>query len=192
MQSHLLDIDTALLTRRTVVRRFREKEGLALFEMVDPNRTRLIDHLPRILESVKNKEEAEFFARRMLADWLLQRAYCFGVWEHKNAKLIGFIRIFRIDWPLAYGELDFFIDYDFSGKGLMTEVLKKVTQFAFRQLKLEKIAIKTEMDNFPAQRLARKAGFIREGDLRSAWKKPGGEWVDLMLFGYSRKEFKGK
>ena len=189
MQSNLLDIDTAILTRRTVVRRFREKEGKALFELIDVNRTRLMNHLPHLLDSLHDQERAEFFVRQALAGWLLQETYSFGIWEHDTAKLIGIIRIQNVDWKLAYGEMDFFVDHDFSGKGIMTEVLIAVIRFAFQQLNLEKIAIKTEMDNYATQRLARKAGFSREGDLRSAGRKPTGEWLDLMLFGVTRNEF---
>lgn len=189
MQSHLLHIDTALLTRRTVVRRFREKEGEAFYELVDANRTRLQNYLPRLLETVRKRDEGEFFVRRALAEWLLQASYSFGVWEHDTAKMIGFIRIDHLDWSLSYGEVDFFIDHDFSGKGFMTEVLIAVVHFAFQQLKLEKLAIKTQMDNYATQRLARKAGFHREGDLRSAARKSTGEWFDLMLFGLTRPEY---
>lgn len=189
MQSNLLNIDTAILTRRTVVRRFREKEGKSLFDLIDLNRTRLMNHLPKLLDSVHDQEHGEFFVRQALADWLLQKGYCFGVWEHDSAKMIGFIRIHSVDWSLAYSELDFFIDHDFAGKGVMTEVLIAVVRFAFQQLQMEKMAIKTQMDNYATQRLARKAGFHREGDLRSAWRKPSGEWVDLMLFGLARTEY---
>lgn len=189
MRSNLLNIDTAILTRRTVVRRFREKEGKAFFDLVDKNRTRLSSHLPQLLELVHDQEQAEFFVRRALAGWLLQEAYNFGVWEHDTAKLIGFIRVRNVDWELSYGEIDFFVDHDFAGKGIMTEVLIAVVRFAFRQLELEKVAIRTEMDNYATQRLARKAGFVREGDLRSAWRRPNGEWVDVMLLGLTRPEF---
>ena len=189
MHKHLLDIDTALLTTRTVVRRFREGEGKAFFTLIDGNRTRLMDHLPQLILPVKDVNEGEFFVRQALADWLLQKAYSFGIWEHDSASIIGFIRINNLNWDLAYGEVDFFIDYDFAGKGLMTEVLKTLIVFAFDELKLEKIAIKTEMDNYATQRLARKCGFQREGDLRYGWRTPGGSWTDLMLFGLTRGEF---
>ncbi|MCB9039740.1 MAG: GNAT family N-acetyltransferase [Lewinellaceae bacterium] len=191
MQARLFNIDTALVAARTVARRFRENEGEALYDLIQDNYSRLEDHFPKTMEVIRDKESAEFFAREMLAGWLLQKEYAFGVWENKSASLIGMIRLLRIDWRVPKAELSYFIDKSFSGKGLMGESLKVVLRFAFHQLQLEKIAIRTAMDNVPSQRLARKLGFRREGDLRADFKKPSGEAIDIMLFGLTRSEFMG-
>lgn len=47
------------------------------------------------------------------------------------------------------------------------------------------------MDNVASQRLARKCGFRREGDLRSDYRRPSGELADTMLFGLTRPEYLG-
>ncbi|MCB0588474.1 MAG: GNAT family N-acetyltransferase [Phaeodactylibacter sp.] len=191
MHARLFDIDTALVAPHTVVRRFRENEGEALYNLIQDNRSQLEDHFPKTMEEVRDKESAEFFVRKMLAGWLLQKEFAFGVWENKSAGLIGMIRIFRIDWRVPKAELNYFIDKGHAGKGLMSESVKVVLRFAFHQLQIEKIAIRTAMDNNPSQRLARKMGFRREGDLRADFKKPSGEVIDIMLFGLTRGEFLG-
>ena len=185
MQPRLFNIDTALVAARTVARRFREQEGEALYDLIQDNHSRLEDHFPKTVEVIRDKESAEFFVRKMLAGWLLQEEYAFGVWENKSAALIGMIRLFRIDWRVPKAELNYFIHKDHTGKGLM------VLRFAFHQLELEKITIRTAMDNVASQRLARKVGFRREGDLRADFKKPSGEVIDTMLFGLTRGEFLG-
>ncbi len=189
MQTRLLDLDTALITDRTVVRRFRENDGQALYELLRDNHTRLLDHFPRLLHRLKNPEEAEFFVRRKLAAWVLQEEYAFGLWENKSAALIGMLRIFHIDWTLPLAKVDFFVDQAFSGRGLMTEALGRLVEFAFDRLELEKLVLRTAMDNFPSQRLARKCGFRREGDLRAEQRREGGELIDVMLFGLTRSEY---
>lgn len=189
MQSRILDIDTALLTARTVVRRFREGDGKLFFELVRDNHAWLIDHFPTILETVTDKEQGEFYVRQCLSAWLLQEAYSFGIWEHESARLVGMIRLFHIDWSVPKAELSFFIDQGFGGRGLMTEALLTVTRFAFEQLLIEKLNLRTAMDNYASQRLARKCGFRREGDLRDDVRRQGGELIDSMLFGFTRAEF---
>ncbi|MCB0567431.1 MAG: GNAT family N-acetyltransferase [Phaeodactylibacter sp.] len=191
MQSRLFNVDTALVASRTVARRFREQEGDALYDLIQDNHSRLEDHFPKTMEMIRDKEHAEFFVRKMLASWLMQEEFAFGVWENKSAALIGMIRLFRIDWRVPKAELNYFIHKDHTGKGLMAESVKVVLRFAFHQLELEKIAIRTAMDNIPSQRLARKLGFRREGDLRADFKKPSGEVIDTMLFGLTRGEFLG-
>ncbi|MCB0649912.1 MAG: GNAT family N-acetyltransferase [Saprospiraceae bacterium] len=182
-RTYLFDIDTALVGRRIVVRRFRENEGSALYQLIQDNYTMLYDVLPKMVEECISKESAETFVRRKIADWLLDKAYCFGIWETKGAELIGYIEVFGIDWHIPKGELAFFIDMQHKEKGIMTEALKKVTEFSFNQLQLEKLAFRVAMDNYPAQRLARKCEFSREGDLRNEFRNKSGALIDAMLFG---------
>ncbi|MEZ5042312.1 MAG: GNAT family protein [Saprospiraceae bacterium] len=189
MQEYLFNIDTALITKRAVVRRFRENDGEQLYDLIQTNRSYLEDAFPLTVADTSSKEKAEWFVRVRIAKWLLQEEYCFGVWDNDSAKLIGFIRLFRIDWRIPKSEIGFFVDRDFSGKGIMTEVLLTIIRFAFGQLKLEKISLRTAMDNYASQRLARKCGFGREGDLRADFKKTSGEVIDVMMLGLTRGEW---
>ena len=189
MLTRLLTIDTALLSSRTVVRRFRENEGPMLFELFSDNHSWIVDHFPKTMKAISDKESAEFYIRRKIAAWMLQQEYCMGIFDTESAKLIGFIRIFGIDWHVPRGEMGFFIDQDFVQKGIMTEVMIKLLGFVFNQLEFEKLRIRTATDNYPTQRLVRKCGFRREGDLRDEFRRTGGELVDMMLFGLTKAEY---
>jgi len=189
MLARLYKIDTAIVTERTVVRRFREGEGAAFYRLVSDNRDRITDVLPRTIDTVPNKKDAEGYVRQKIAAWLRQEEYCFGVWENESAKLIGYVKIFQIDWTVPSADITFFIDKDFESQGFMTEVVRKLIRFAFEQLSIEKVRLRTATDNYATQRLARKCGLRREGDLRSEYRRPSGELVDVMLFGYTKTEY---
>ena len=189
MQTHLLHTDTALLTSRTVVRRFRENEGEQLYHLIQSNYARLMDYFPVTANIAKTKDSTEIFVRERIADWHLQKDYFFGVWDNESAKLIGTVRIFKIHWNLPEAELNYFIDRSFGEKGIMTEATYAVVKFAFEQLKMKKLYVRTAMDNYASQRLARKCGFRREGDLRAAYQKPTGVLEDLMLMGLTLEDF---
>ena len=189
MLARLYKIDTAIITPRTVIRRFREGEGNAFYRLVSDNRDRLREVLPQTIDTVPTKKEAEGYVRRKIAAWLCQEEFCFGVWENESAQLIGYVKIFHIDWSVPSADITFFIDKEYEGKGLMTEVVRKLLRFAFEQLSIEKIRLRTAMDNYATQRLARKCGLRREGDLRSEYRRPSGELVDVMLFGYTKTEY---
>ncbi|MCG8328725.1 MAG: GNAT family N-acetyltransferase [Chitinophagales bacterium] len=191
MQARLLNVDTALIAPRTVIRRFREGDGEVLYECIQDNYSRLYDHFPKTLEAINSKETAEIFVRKRLADWLLQKEYAMGVWHTKDANLIGMIRLLRIDWRVPKAEVGYFIDKNYGQLGLMTESMKTVLSFAFRQLELEKLSLRTAMENIPSQRLARKVGFRREGDFRADFRKLSGEVIDTMWFGLTKSEWMG-
>ncbi len=190
MRHQLFNIDTALITDRCVVRRFREGDGKAFYKLLDNNRDYLLDHFPFLMaEAAKNRKNAESFVRECIAEWLLQQRYAMGIWHNETTELVGFVQVFNLDWGVPLGELGYFIDKELIRQGIMTEVLARIVRFAFLQLDLEKLVIKTLVDNYASQRLARRVGFSREGDLRHEYRLPGGMLVDLMRFGFARETY---
>lgn len=183
MLQHLLTVETALITHRTVVRRFRENDGQNYFKLFQDNLDQLESRYPPVVSQIPNQDNVEFFVRKKLADWLNQSEYCLGIWDKDSAVPVGLVRIADIDWTLSKAELYLFLDKSLHQKGIMTEVMQKVIHFVFYQLQLNKLTLRTESDNFAMQRLARKVGFLREGDLRAEYRRVSGEWVDLMIFG---------
>lgn len=181
MLPDLYHTDSVLITQHAVARRFRENEGEAFYELLDNNRSRIEDLVSNTAGGLSTKEECEAFIRQKFAAWLLQKEYAFGVWHNVSAKAIGYVELFNIDWKVPKAEVIFFIDRDYEAKGLMTEVLTEIIRFAFAQLKMERVTLHTASDNFAAQRLARKCGFRREGDLRAFHRRVSGELIDVML-----------
>ncbi len=190
MRYQLFNIDTALLTNRCVVRRFRENEGEVFHNLIYNNRDLLQDHFPLLVgEVAASVETTEVFVRERIANWLLQNDFAFGIWSNESTELIGYIHLFDINWEVPAAELSFFLDRDHLKDGIMTEALARVIRFGFKQLDLEKVYIKTLADNYDSQRLVRRVGFSREGDLRNEYRKPGGSLVDLIRFGFSRETY---
>lgn len=190
MRASLFNIDTALLTNRCVVRRFRENDGAAFYQLVDDNRDYLLNHFPILVaEAGQDADASETFLRERIAYWLLQQDYAFGVWSNKTTRLIGYVHLFDVDWSVPSAEVSFFLDRGFEKQGMMTEALARTVRFGFLQLDLEKIYLKTLADNYGSQRVARKVGFSREGDLRNEFRRPGGMLVDLIRFGLTRETY---
>ena len=189
MRPELFQIDTAILTTRTVIRRCREGDGAAFYQLIQENTSYLEDHFPVLIEAVKDEASGEEFVRRRLAMWLLQEEYTFCIWRNTEADMIGFVNFRHLDWQTPRAEISYFLHQNHAGKGIMTEVLARMVQFGFKQLQLNKLSLKTLIDNYSSQRLARKVGFRREGDLRHEYRKDSGVLSDVMLFGLTREEY---
>ena len=66
------------------------------------------------------------------------------------------------------------------GRGIATEMLRLLTDWAFTALGLGRVQVFVAPENLPALRLAESAGFEREGVLRSYWEI-GGERLDVVV-----------
>jgi RimJ/RimL family protein N-acetyltransferase len=64
-------------------------------------------------------------------------------------------------------ELGYWVKAGARGRGVATRAVVLVARFAFDELGAARVQLVTEPDNVASQRVAEKAGFIREGTLRS-------------------------
>jgi RimJ/RimL family protein N-acetyltransferase len=59
------------------------------------------------------------------------------------------------------------------GRGVATEALRLLAEWALRTLGLGRVQVFVAQENIPALRLAESAGFRREGLLRAYWENDG-------------------
>jgi RimJ/RimL family protein N-acetyltransferase len=67
------------------------------------------------------------------------------------------------------------------GRGVATTALRLASRWALRDVGIARVHLTTHLDNAASQRVAERAGFQREGVLRS-WEELRGERVDLVIF----------
>jgi [ribosomal protein S5]-alanine N-acetyltransferase len=74
------------------------------------------------------------------------------------------------------------------GQGFGTDAVNAITDFAFGQLRMERVWLDTDQLNLRAQAAYAKAGFVREGVLRRAWFQDG-RWTDDIRMALLRDEW---
>ena len=74
------------------------------------------------------------------------------------------------------------------GKGIGTEVIRLVTEFAFREIQLRKLIAGAYLDNIASIKAFEKCGYSREGYLKGHLFSDG-KMVDALLFGYTASDF---
>lgn len=75
----------------------------------------------------------------------------------------------------------YYLDEKHWNKGIMTEILKRVADFAFNTLNLKRISAYVFEDNIASERLLLKCGFEYEGYLRKSHRK-GDKYFNTKLF----------
>ena len=94
-----------------------------------------------------------------------------GIWaiaDKTTDEFWGLIRVENINLTHRTAEIGYFLHRDCWGRGLMTDCLLTVRDFAFESFGFEKMTIKTHVENVASQRVAQKAGFLPKQRYRAS------------------------
>lgn len=124
-------------------------------------------------------------AKRWLAshgrDRLTGGSIAFAIVDAAEGTLLGSIDLRVPDWQNMVGELGYLVGADARGRGVAPTAARLLSDWGFESVGLERIEIYVEPENEPSQRVAEKAGFNREGLLRSKRTTKQGR-SDMYLF----------
>jgi ribosomal-protein-alanine N-acetyltransferase len=117
------------------------------------------------------------------------RVYRFIICLLQDDAPIGRTDIFEID--RGNGSCAFGItigDPELWGRGLGTDAVNALVDFAFGELRMERVWLDTDAANTRAQAAYAKAGFVQEGRLRHVWFQDG-EYLDDIRMALLREDW---
>jgi ribosomal-protein-alanine N-acetyltransferase len=99
-----------------------------------------------------------------------------------DGAIVGTINVSDvIRGPLQVAEVGYWVAREHNGRGLATQAVADVVEFAFGEAGLHRLEAGTLPDNLASQRVLEKNGFERFGFARKLLLI-GGEWRDHVLF----------
>jgi ribosomal-protein-alanine N-acetyltransferase len=112
----------------------------------------------------------------------------FLIFENATGNLAGGISIGNIRRGVSQsGQIGYWMGARYAGRGMMGEALGLVIPFAFGTLRLHRVEAACIPGNDRSVRVLEKAGFQREGLLRS-YLKINGTWQDHYLYALTAEE----
>ncbi len=105
----------------------------------------------------------------------------------EDGRCVGFGLINQINRFHRFGNLGYWVRSEDAGRGVATEITRRVAAFGFATLALERIEIVIEVANVASQRVAEKAGALREGLLRRRLAGRTGPSRDAYMFSLIRE-----
>jgi ribosomal-protein-alanine N-acetyltransferase len=113
--------------------------------------------------------------------------------EVKEAKFIGFadIVIHKKNPFGGWGEIGYFLFPEFWGFGYATEIANTLIEFSFKQLKLHKVDASCNYNNYKSERIMKKVGMVKEGELRKVRFKEG-RWDNELRYSILIDEWEQK
>ena len=105
---------------------------------------------------------------------------------------VGYAGICGISKPNNSGEYFIFIgDKEYWGKGVGTEVTKRIVKMGFEELNLNRIMLSVSVPNKAGVKAYERAGFILEGRLREAALR-NGVYHDKLVMSILKSEWQNK
>jgi ribosomal-protein-alanine N-acetyltransferase len=120
--------------------------------------------------------------KRYRDDYARGLAIPFFIFENSSGHLLGGVTLGNIRHGVARsGHIGYWIGEKYAGQGYMLEALELLARHAFDTMRLHRIEAACIPGNQRSVRVLEKAGFTREGLLRS-YLKINGTWQDHYLY----------
>lgn len=159
------------------------------FPFISANRDHIIQTFPVTVRSCESLEKTkEYFEEARKKDNLGECKY-FVITEKEKDEILGFFVIKEISAKINRGELAYFIDRNYNGLGIISEISREIIKYGFEELGLNKIIICTSSENIASQRIALKNNFKREGILRKEFLNYFGILEDVNYFGLLKSDY---
>jgi len=157
-----------LSTERLLLRQLREDDAQRVFEIrSNPEVNRHLDRKPA--ESI---DDGKAFIAMINEKIARNETVYWAITEKENPLLIGTIVLWNIERDTATGEIGFELDPSYHGKGIMSEAVEKVLDFAFNEVGLGVMLGITTHENENSLRLLHKFKFTRNVEAERLHENP--------------------
>ena len=167
------------------LRMLSAKDSERLFEITDNSRSYLREWLPWV-DDIKTAEDSLSFIRNGFQIYAERSGLTAGIFY--KSELVGVAGFNSFDWRNKIGYIGYWIAVDYQGYGIMTRVVRALTNYAFGEFKLNRVDIRAAYENIKSQAIPKRLGFNKEGHIRQA------EWlydhyVDHLVYGMLKADW---
>ena len=110
--------------------------------------------------------------------------------DAESDAFLGPISLLRFAWEDLRCEVGYWLAPEGRGRGAATTATRLLSRWGLTALGLERIDLHASAENAASQRVAERAGFVREGVLRS-YQALKGRRNDIVVFGLVRSDLAG-
>ena len=169
------------------LRPLTRKDSDALFRLTESNRQYLRRWLPW-LDFTRTLADTRNFVRGSIARREAGLGLDYGVFL--RSEIVGVVTFNTISRLHRNGTIGYWLAEYYTRRGFMTACVRRLINYGFGDLNLNRIEIRVAVGNQPSQAICERLGLQQEGILRQV------EWlydhfVALRVYGVLRSEWKG-
>jgi len=151
----------------TRLRELTGEDAGALYALVDSNRKYLRQWLPWV-DRQQGQQDSSQFIEGAIKDNRAGVALTLGI-EHQG-DIVGVIAFHEFDCDNRQTSMGFWISSSHQGKGIVSSSCRRLIEYAFTDLRLNRMVMKIAEDNIRSRRLAERLGLACEGTCsQSEW-----------------------
>jgi len=162
---------------------FDTQQGKAFFNLIDTNRARLSEYFAGTVANTKTLEDTLNYCK-LIDQRVKNKSYFpFIIINKENNSFIGLIDIKNMDWGVPKAEIGYFIDFEYEGKGIISQALNYVIVYLTKEYHFKKLLCRVNSKNLGSINVALKNGFELEGTIRNDYRTTNNKVVDLNYYG---------
>ena len=147
--------------------------------------------LDQVPQPYSEKDAREYVASTRRG-WREGTASSFAIVDLESQEAVGSIGVHWLDREQRVAEVGYWVAREARGRGLASRALRLVAGWVLRDCGLERLQLRADVLNAPSQKVAEKAGFRREGVLRSSrFSARQGRRVDFAMYSLLPGELEG-
>jgi ribosomal-protein-alanine N-acetyltransferase len=174
----------ALLTERLCLRKMKIEDNQPMFAYAShPEVSRFTTW-----ETHQSIEDTNQFICLLLRQYEAGEPSNWGVTLRENEQLIGTCGFMYWDQVQRLAEIGYALAKDFWGRGLMVEAVRKIIEFAFERMAVERVIARCHIDNVASERVMQKVGMTFEKLLRQNIQI-NGEYVDVKQYAITKEKY---
>lgn len=177
----LRDFPERFETERLLIRTPMPGDGPELHAAVKESFDELDPWMPWPREH-RTVDDSEASARGARVRFLERKELRMHLFLKGTDTLVGSSGLHRIDWEVPKFEIGYWCRTRFAGQGFTAEAVRGIAAFAFDVLGARRVEIRCDPLNRPSARVAERAGFRLEGELRNDDVGPGGVPRNTLVF----------
>jgi len=129
----------------------------------DPEIAHWIDDVP----APYTRADARAYISTARRGWKDGSLWAFAVTDATTGEVLGSCGVGWQDRPQAVAEIGYWVRSDRRQRGVATRAVRLASRWAFDECDVQRLQLRADVLNTPSQRVAERAGFHREGVLRS-------------------------
>lgn len=144
------------------------------------------EEIARWLDSIPQpytQADARAYVAMTRRGWKERTLAAFAITDAASGEVLGSVGVSVVDADQAVAEIGYWVKRTARGRGAATRAVQLASSWALRECGVQRLQLRADAGNLASQRVAERAGFTREGVLRSARYSPRrGLRVDFVMY----------